>query len=458
MKYFFLCAALPSVVLLLSPTDAHTQYKWITRSSGFSTPNSVPFTLAAVDSNIVWGASSNGTDPFDSSSAEFTRTTDGGATWSAGTVTDAVGVRSSCIAAIDANTAWNSMTDPFRGTNGGIFKTTDGGVNWSKQTTAYPGSGAYVNFVHFFDRNNGVTIGNPSGSQVTWFEGYTTTDGGTNWTRIPEESIPAAQFGEAGFDRCYAAVGNTVWFGTQHGRVYKSVDRGANWTATIADRSPNPFIHSLTFSDTSNGIATFYLGTYISKTTDGGLTWTSSPAPTNPSTAYITCVPGMSGVYVTTAPAGYDFNPGSAVTTDNASSWIVLDHLVHQRATFVTPTRGWSGGVNTNSTTGIFEWSLVTSVLQEGTVGGPHRFELAQNYPNPFNPSTTIQFSLPKASHVVLKVYNMLGEEITTLVSDERGAGTYTMHWNAAGSASGVYFYRIQAGSFTQTRKLLLLK
>ena len=108
---------------------------------------------------------------------------------------------------------------------------------------------------------------------------------------------------------------------------------------------------------------------------------------------------------------------------------------------------------------------MITSVRETGGEL-PRSFELEQNYPNPFNPSTTIQFSLPRAAHVVLKVFDMLGEEITTLVSDDRGAGTYTTRWNAAGNSSGVYFYRLearpinggQASSFTQTRKLLLLK
>jgi hypothetical protein len=109
---------------------------------------------------------------------------------------------------------------------------------------------------------------------------------------------------------------------------------------------------------------------------------------------------------------------------------------------------------------------MVTGVKDVAGNGVPERFELAQNYPNPFNRSTTIQFSLPRAAHVDLRVFNMLGEEIATLLSEELGAGNHTKQWNAANIASGVYFYRIQArpinggqaGSFTQTKKLVLLK
>ena len=86
------------------------------------------------------------------------------------------------------------------------------------------------------------------------------------------------------------------------------------------------------------------------------------------------------------------------------------------------------------------------------------RFTLDQNYPNPFNPGTTIRFTLPRASHVTLSVFNMVGEEITTLVNGEFGPGNYTTRWDAEGIASSVYFYRIQAGDVVETEKLLLLR
>jgi len=85
-------------------------------------------------------------------------------------------------------------------------------------------------------------------------------------------------------------------------------------------------------------------------------------------------------------------------------------------------------------------------------------FVLHQNYPNPFNPTTTLSFSLPSKSYVSLKVFDALGREVSILVSEELPAGTYTLQWSAAGLASGVYFYRLQAGSFTETKKLVLLR
>jgi len=88
----------------------------------------------------------------------------------------------------------------------------------------------------------------------------------------------------------------------------------------------------------------------------------------------------------------------------------------------------------------------------------PNAFILNQNYPNPFNPSTTISFSIPEASFVSLKVFNALGEEISTVVSEELSAGSYQYEWNAKNLTSGIYFYKLQAGGFVQTKKMILLR
>ncbi len=88
----------------------------------------------------------------------------------------------------------------------------------------------------------------------------------------------------------------------------------------------------------------------------------------------------------------------------------------------------------------------------------PKTYSLSQNYPNPFNPSTTIQFSLPKASYVTLNIYNSIGQEVAQLVSKQMNPGTYSTEWNASGFASGVYYYRLEAGSYVETKKLVLLR
>jgi len=86
------------------------------------------------------------------------------------------------------------------------------------------------------------------------------------------------------------------------------------------------------------------------------------------------------------------------------------------------------------------------------------KFALFQNYPNPFNPNTMINFEIRKQSNVILKVYDVLGNEVSILLNEEKPAGTYEVDFNASGLPSGVYFYRLTAGSFTETKKLILLK
>ncbi|HWR81715.1 MAG TPA: T9SS type A sorting domain-containing protein, partial [Candidatus Deferrimicrobium sp.] len=99
-------------------------------------------------------------------------------------------------------------------------------------------------------------------------------------------------------------------------------------------------------------------------------------------------------------------------------------------------------------------------------LGGPSLptdYALHQNYPNPFNPSTEISFDVPAASHVTLSVYNVLGQSVTTLVDREMAAGRYSASWDGTSdsgvkTASGIYFYKLIAGDFTETKKMVMLK
>jgi hypothetical protein len=99
---------------------------------------------------------------------------------------------------------------------------------------------------------------------------------------------------------------------------------------------------------------------------------------------------------------------------------------------------------------------IVTDVDEASTL--PDELALSQNYPNPFNPSTTIEFALPQSGYVTLKVYNVLGEEVVTLIAGDHAAGTFNATWDAAEMPSGVYFYRLTAGSYVETRKMILVR
>jgi len=123
--------------------------------------------------------------------------------------------------------------------------------------------------------------------------------------------------------------------------------------------------------------------------------------------------------------------------------------LSGNRLSFI-PKNNMTGRTNTmpyDGTTGVNETPMVPVV-----------FKLEQNYPNPFNPTTTIIYSIPTSSDVRLTVYDILGREVRVLVNEKKGPGVYTTSLNGGQLASGVYFYRLVAGSNTVTKKMLLLK
>ena len=120
----------------------------------------------------------------------------------------------------------------------------------------------------------------------------------------------------------------------------------------------------------------------------------------------------------------------------------------------------YGGSYTTHPNIGISDiWEFTPSpVSVETEVTMPSGFNLEQNYPNPFNPSTTFKYSIPAQSGVMIKVYDILGNEVATLMDEEKLVGTYEVIWNAGQLPSGIYFYRIQAGSFIDTKKMILLK
>jgi hypothetical protein len=138
----------------------------------------------------------------------------------------------------------------------------------------------------------------------------------------------------------------------------------------------------------------------------------------------------------------------------SSSSTSILKTLVGQG--FVGTLKGANSIIESGFLADTLFRTVVTSVAERG--GIPKEYALQQNYPNPFNPSTTIRFDLPHASRVSLKVYNVLGQEVMTLVDEERPAGTYEVKFNASNLSSGMYVYRLHAGEYVAVKKLVLLK
>ena len=165
-------------------------------------------------------------------------------------------------------------------------------------------------------------------------------------------------------------------------------------------------------------------------------------------------------IYWVDPTAGWPISNGQ-FTIINSGSLGSLPTVWTANGTFTQAGDQASGtwGFSVSGTTCSGSWGPARIVsVEEVAAGIPERFALAQNYPNPFNPSTTIEFVLPRASHVSIKVYDVLGLEVVTLVDQHLPPGHYKTTWDAANVASGVYLYRIQAGDFVETKKLILLR
>jgi hypothetical protein len=148
---------------------------------------------------------------------------------------------------------------------------------------------------------------------------------------------------------------------------------------------------------------------------------------------------------------------GAFVSRDTSVnfSWLTKEgNIAHAGATNRFET---SGTISVNGLS-VTELVDVPLAVRDGQTTVPNTFGLSQNFPNPFNPSTTISYTIPTQSYVMLSVFNTLGQKVADLVNGEKGPGSYDVAFDAAALASGVYLYRIQAGSFVQTKKLVLMK
>ncbi|HEY6160431.1 MAG TPA: T9SS type A sorting domain-containing protein [Bacteroidia bacterium] len=345
--------------------------QWMQQASGFSTPDMEVNSISVVNSNVVWAAAYDST--FSNISGYFTRTTNGGTTWSASIIPNSTGSYISCIYGADQNNAWVTLDDLNNG-GGGIYHTADGGVTWNQQTpSAFSGAYGYGDLIYFWNANEGLAVGDSNGG---YWEFYTTSNGGTTWTRVPQGNIPANLNGEWGQDGVFSVSGNTIWFATNAGRVYKSIDKGLNWTVSQSGLSQ---VLMIAFKDANTGLISDATGLALQKTTDGGTTWTNV-AFNGLLYDYGMCfAPGSPGVFVTT---GYG---GSSFSADDGLNWTPLDSLDHTVVQFQNLSTGYSGGWNANVTTGgMYKWN--------GSLGVN---ELAGNsvkiFPNPSTDHFTIQ-------------------------------------------------------------------
>jgi photosystem II stability/assembly factor-like uncharacterized protein len=225
---------------------------------------------------------------------------------------------------------------------GGIWRTQDGGFGWTQQATdAFTLPGGFPDAVYMFDENNGWALGDPTDG---YFEIYTTTDGGDNWTRVPSADIPAPNTNEFGLTNSFETLGSTIWFGTYGGRVYKSTDMGYTWTVSDLGLSA---VTDIAFINPDTGLA--YNNGFVAgdpslwRTVDGGTNWTEVTPTGNFHTYDLNSIPGSKDFISTGAGTGN----GSSYSFDLGDSWVDIDNGVdHTGVDFYDLTTGWSGSTD----------------------------------------------------------------------------------------------------------------
>lgn len=241
------------------------------------------------------------------------------------------------------------------------------------------------------------------------------------------------------------------YFSTSYG-LKKSTDNGTNWNSVTVGYSPFPIFRNIVWNSSDLVFAATSIG--VLNSFDNGTSWSqvSGSLPTN-DIRCILKVPNGS-IYIGTG------NAGIFKSNNNGEFWSQLNDGLSDLAvnTLALDSMGylWAG-----TEEGVFKSSSIVVDVSESVSEIPKVYLISQNYPNPFNPSTKISWQAPVSGWQTLKVYDVLGNEVATLVNEYKPAGSYEVEFYVAHEsirASGVYFYKLQAGNFVQTRKMILLK
>ncbi|MBL7075280.1 T9SS type A sorting domain-containing protein [candidate division KSB1 bacterium] len=327
---------------------------------------------------------------------------------------------------------------------GTILKTTDGGDNWILQNS---GTTSSLYSVFFVNVDTGYVVG--SGGTI-----LRTTDSGNNW--IAQNSGTTRELRSIFFpiDSIGYAVGGD-------GTIMKTIDGGNNWNINPPSIT-NTYL-SVYFTNQDTGFIVgnnFTGGRVMLKTTNGGNNWSGIPIYTS------TDLDDLQSVYFTDTDTGYSVGSNGMIikTTDGGNYWLIQNFGTTEslRSVYFTDANiGYAVGCQ-----GVILKTINGGVLSVDKIPNDNiskKLELWQNYPNPANSTTMIEYTLPKTFKVVLKIHNLLGEEIKTLVDDVQTPGLKSVMWNGKDNfgrivSSGIYFYILQAGNERQVRKMLFLK
>ena len=330
-----------------------------------------------------------------------------------------------------------------------IRKTTDGGYNWTRQIP--PPIAGVLNSVYFFNADTGIAIGRKNATFNSCI--LRTTNGGENWFEVIASTANQNEL----YDQ--------YWYGTEgwicgKSILLKSINGGVNFVNYYANLPPTSngvnALLSIDFAWGSGWIGASNIDhKNIYKTTNFGQNWVFQDNPVAHYTyAQINDV-DFSDNALGWAAHGTPFSGAIMVTYNGGANWEIEES-----------TNVWFDCLNIYNDCIVYSGSGGGKVWYRGIpssvkkIGSeiPDVYSLFQNYPNPFNPVTNIRFSIIKGTHIRLKVFDILGKEVTTLIDEILAAGIYESQWKAEGYPSGVYFYRIETDNFTEVKKMLLLK
>jgi len=397
---------------LLAVTGVANAQFWVEQDSFLPLESEGIKSIQIIDANTVWALGYDGSSSTPAPFQDFTRTTDGGTNWNAGTVpTGDPDLGTTNLVAINATTAWVGAVASAGG--GGVWKTTNGGSVWVKQNpTAYVNANSFFNVVHFFDANVGLTQGDPINGS---YEIYRTTNGGTSWTLVTG-TPPPANSTEYGYNGGNVAAGTSFWFVTNQGFIYRTTDQGVTWTkhtTPITDFGAATASGSLVMSDNNNGIIIGTTGgvSTLYKTSNGGTTWTTGTTYTVPyrNVSYIKGTTILVGTGQTGTGATSVF--ASGYSFDNGTTWTQIESTTGaagQQKTdieFLNPTTGWAGGFTDASLAGGI-YKYVGPALSVSDVIANSVKLVA--YPNP----ATNVINVKGASINKIVAYDLLGKEV----------------------------------------------
>lgn len=367
-----------------------------------------------------------------------------------------------CIWATDVNTIYVGDGGAIGGAGGNasVYKTTNGGVSWTTVLST-GGSAGFINGIVFSSKTSptfGIAQSDPPNNTGTPYYVAVTTNGGTNWT----VTNPPGITGAASAQNSIVVIDNQFYgFALNAGtaRVYFTTNGGTNWTIGNLGVS-GAFVGGFAVSlDKQTFIAASSTSLpNIARSTNGGTSF-SLVNVGGGVTAYCNMkwVLGTNVCYLTSdqGPSGCALK-----STNGGANWTIMttagcNDITHMDLVY---TSGVVYAYAVNDSGNVIK--LVDNLVgvNNGNANIPSEYKLEQNYPNPFNPATTINYSLPKASYVTLKVYDVLGNEVMAVVNEYKTAGSYSTSVDGTNLSSGVYFYRLEAGNYTDTKKMTLLK